>query len=129
MDDTHVKSFVVSLTHLTGEAGETFREKRLAALARAAQLAPRMSIAERVLRGEIRSQDIQERTNIVNVQDYVAQVGQGAIADRDHEHLGHSDILVSLFRRIWQRELRNLYEGHPLKQWRRPERLATTEGA
>jgi hypothetical protein len=59
------------------------------------------------------------------VQDVVSQVGQGRIADRTAEHLGHSDSTVILLRRIWERELRNLAEGRPLKQWDRPVRQVT----
>jgi 5,5'-dehydrodivanillate O-demethylase oxygenase subunit len=61
----------------------------------------------------------------VKVQDVISQVGQGQIADRTTEHLGHSDSTVILLRRIWERELRNLAEGRPLKQWGRPERQVT----
>ena len=64
-------------------------------------------------------------TDKVKVQDVISQVGQGHIADRSTEHLGHSDSTIILLRRIWERELRNLEEGRPLKQWRRPERQIT----
>ena len=45
------------------------------------------------------------------------QVGQGPIADRETEHLGRIDSGVTLFRRLWQRELRALAEGRPTKRW------------
>jgi len=45
------------------------------------------------------------------------------IADRSAERLGRSDTLVILFRQLWSRELRNLAEGKPLKQWTRPSSL------
>jgi len=61
-------------------------------------------------------------TDKVKVQDVVSQVGQGRIADRSGEHLGHSDATIVLLRHIWERELRNLADGKPLKQWIRPER-------
>jgi 5,5'-dehydrodivanillate O-demethylase len=85
-------------------------------------------LAEAVLRGELRIEDATNVANIVNVQDYVAQIGQGAIAPRAHDHLGHSDVLVILLRRLWERELRALAEGRPLKQWRRRGPLATVYG-
>lgn len=53
-------------------------------------------------------------------QDTVAQAGQGAIWDRQDEHLGRSDVAVIMRRKIWERELRALAEGRPLKQWTRP---------
>jgi 5,5'-dehydrodivanillate O-demethylase len=64
-------------------------------------------------------------TDIVKVQDCVSQVGQGRIVDRGEEHLGRTDESVILLRRIWERELRALYEGTPLKQWYRPESHVT----
>jgi 5,5'-dehydrodivanillate O-demethylase len=64
-------------------------------------------------------------TDIVKTQDAVAQGGQGQIADRSNEHLGRTDTSVILYRSLWQRELRALAEGRPLKQWFRPERYVT----
>jgi 5,5'-dehydrodivanillate O-demethylase len=62
----------------------------------------------------------------VLIEDEIAQRGQGVIADRNREHLGRSDSGVILLRRIWQRELRALAEGKPLKQWKyRPEMVPT----
>ena len=51
------------------------------------------------------------------LEDYVTQVGQGHIADRDHEHLGRNDTKIILRRKILQREVRALAEGRPTKQW------------
>ena len=82
-----------------------------------------------MLRGELRVHDIEDYANIVLVQDTVAQVGQGIIADREHERLGRSDATLILLRRLWTRELRALAEGQPLKAWSRRERLAATSGA
>ena len=60
--------------------------------------------------------------------DEVGQGGQGAIADRNNERLGRSDIAVILLRKIWQRELRALAEGKALKKWSRSEQLMATTG-
>ncbi len=54
----------------------------------------------------------------------MVQVGQGARQDLPEEHLGRMDIGVFLLRKIWQRELKALAEGRPLKQWRTPGGLA-----
>jgi len=64
----------------------------------------------------------------VNLQDFVAQRGQGVIADRGTERLGQSDRIVILLRQLWTREMRKLANGQPLKQWRWPGWLATTVG-
>ena len=58
----------------------------------------------------------------------MAQVGQGRLANRQQERLGRSDVGVILLRRLWQRELRALAEGQPLKQWTRPADLVPTSG-
>jgi 5,5'-dehydrodivanillate O-demethylase len=55
---------------------------------------------------------------VTNAQDYVAQVGQGAIADRSRERLGRSDEGIIFQRRLFLRELRKLKEGVPLKEWK-----------
>ena len=66
------------------------------------------------------------RVDFVMLEDEVAQTGQGAIAVRSNEHLGRSDRGVFLLRKIWERELRNLAEGRPLKQWTyRPDMVPT----
>ena len=64
----------------------------------------------------------------MNIQDNVAQMGQGRIVDRTTEHLGRSDHMVVTFRRIWQRELRALAEGRPLKDWRKTSLTLATYG-
>jgi 5,5'-dehydrodivanillate O-demethylase len=56
--------------------------------------------------------------HVTNAQDYVAQVGQGAIADRCHERLGQSDEGIIFLRKIFVRELKKLKEGLPLKKWK-----------
>jgi len=72
--------------------------------------------------------DIEERPDLVNIQDHVAQEGQGAIPNREAERLGRSDTAIILMRQIWRRELRALAEGKSLKQWSRSGRLVATSG-
>ncbi|MGH2358715.1 MAG: Rieske 2Fe-2S domain-containing protein, partial [Candidatus Limnocylindria bacterium] len=50
--------------------------------------------------------------------DDVTQLGQGTIADREHERLGASDVGIILLRNLWRRELRALAEGRPLTEWK-----------
>jgi len=56
-------------------------------------------------------------TAMVNAQDYVVQVGQGAIADRAREWLGKSDEGVILLRKIFRREMAAIKKGRPGKTW------------
>jgi 5,5'-dehydrodivanillate O-demethylase len=128
VDDTYHRSFNLALTHVTGEAAERHRERQTERQAEQASLPRADDLAAAVLRGGIRIHDIQNYPNIVNVQDTVAQAGQGVIADRAHERLGRSDVQLILLRKIWRRELQALAESRPLKQWTRTERLAATSG-
>jgi hypothetical protein len=78
-----------------------------------------------VLAGKLDFKDLEKLTNdkisLIHAQDYVSQAGQGIVADRTQEHLGRSDVGVILFRKIWERELRALAEGRPLKKWALPQ--------
>ncbi len=108
---------------LSGEAARAYRARQDASAAE-----PKLSVAqmgEAVLSGKLSFQDLdnffKDKISLVHAQDYVAQVGQGSLADRAREHLGRSDVGVILFRRIWERELRALAEGRPLKKWVLPQ--------
>ena len=83
------------------------------------------------MRGDLRIQDIDgpERSNIVWIQDYATQVGQGPLELRKKEMLGRSDRALILIRKIWERELQTLEAGNPLKQWQRTERLARSHSS
>jgi 5,5'-dehydrodivanillate O-demethylase len=126
IDDVTHRSFNASYLPLTGEALERYRQRR-AERQKALEGQPTsQEITDAVLRGELHTDDIRERPDAVNIQDNVAQAGQGLIVDRTTEHLGRSDHMVVAFRRIWQRELKALQEGRPLKEWRKTgETLAT----
>jgi len=107
---------------LTGATASDYRARRAAANE------PKISVVQMgaaVLSGKLNFQDLdqffQDKIALVHTQDYVAQVGQGALADRAQEHLGRSDIGIILFRKIWERELRALAEGRPLKKWTLPQ--------
>src|SRR5205814_2229223 len=91
VDDEHTDRFVAVLTHVTGAAADAFRARRAAQLERAGESHVINALGDRVLRGELRIEEIEDRTYIVQVQDYVSLVGQGTVADRTTEHLGRSD--------------------------------------
>jgi 5,5'-dehydrodivanillate O-demethylase len=58
------------------------------------------------------------------IEDYVTQVGQRQRGRERPEHLGSTDVGVILKRKIWERELKALAEGKPLKDWVSPAGLA-----
>lgn len=126
IDDATHASFNVNLVHVAGDAARQFAERQQAERAKKVRV---RELAQKVLRGELRVADIDEReVNIVNVQDEVSQAGQGTVADRSRERLGYTDRPVVLFRKLWERELRALAEGKPLRKWSWTEELVATSG-
>jgi 5,5'-dehydrodivanillate O-demethylase oxygenase subunit len=123
LDDQHSLEFRLRRLPLCGEAADKYRAQRDAAAKE-----PKISVVqmgEAVLSGKLSFQDLdnffKDKIALVHTQDYVAQVGQGSVAERAQEHLGRSDLGVILFRKIWERELRALAEGRPLKKWVLPQ--------
>ena len=74
-----------------------------------------------ILPGKARVQDVDPsyRNIAFAVQDNVVLSGQGLIYSRDGERLGTSDEPMILLRRLYERELKALAEGRPLKAWQR----------
>jgi 5,5'-dehydrodivanillate O-demethylase len=123
-DERHIH-FEVRAIPLTGERGRVWIQERREMRAKAELDRPELVRA--ILAGKLRLDDIDpNRVDFIMLEDEVAQTGQGAIAPRGNEHLGRSDRGVFLMRKIWERELGNLKEGRPLKQWvYRPEMVPT----
>jgi 5,5'-dehydrodivanillate O-demethylase len=123
LDDEHSLEFRLRRLPLSSEAAAKYRAHRTASANE-----DKISVAQMgdaVLSGKLSFQDLdnffKDKISLVHTQDYVAQVGQGSRADRGEEHLGRSDVGVILFRKIWERELRALAEGRPLKKWLLPQ--------
>jgi len=132
VDDGHFSTFGVNMTHVSGEARVRYEERQRQKEKRDRGQTRPEPMAERVLRGELRIEDIQELEanygHLFNVQDYVAQVGQGVFACHNDEHLGREDVEVIMLRKLYRREMRALAEGRPLTVWKRPERLSVRVG-
>lgn len=127
IDDEHHATFVVQRIPVTGEAAQRYLERRRARQARQ-EAVPRAELIEAVLSGKMRVDDLdRERRDIIGLQDAIAQAAQGVIADRNQYRLGRSDVGVILLHKLWERELRALAEGRPLKQWRRPADMVPTK--
>jgi len=125
VDDENHLHFEVRAIALTGERGRNWIQARREKRAKAGE--DRADLVRAILAGKLKLSDVDPtRVDYVMVEDEVAQTGQGVIADRGNEHLGHSDRGVFLLRKIWERELRNLAEGKAVKQWTyRPEMVPT----
>ena len=133
MDDESYRNFNLTIGHVQGEAAERYRahpQRPSSQRSREAQQRIQ-SLGDEILAGRLRLdvQDVGDLARSVNLQDYVAQFGQGVIADREQERLGAMDEIVVLLRQLWSREMRKLARGEPLKQWRWPGYLDTTTGA
>jgi 5,5'-dehydrodivanillate O-demethylase len=126
IDDEQCVAFDVNLVPgLTGEEGERFRAARRA-LQEDDPQAP-LDFAESVLAGRARVEDMESAFGTYKtfwIEDYVTLVGQGAIPDRAQERLGVTDQWMVLKRMLWQRELKALAEGRPLKEWTSPALFA-----
>jgi 5,5'-dehydrodivanillate O-demethylase len=116
IDDQSHMQFTVAAVRLPPEKARQYTERREVRLAR--RTASKEELAAKVLRGELRREDVDaETTDFVRFQDDIAQVGQGVIADHNRERLGQSDKAVIFLRKIWARELRALAERRRLKRW------------
>ena len=123
-DENHIH-FEVRAIALSGARGRAWIEERRALRAKVEEDRPELVRA--ILAGKLRLSDVDpQRIDFVMLEDEIAQTGQGRIAVRSNEHLGRSDRGVFLLRKIWERELRNLAEGRPLKSWSyRPDMVPT----
>ena len=79
--------------------------------------------------GDLRIQDVDgdDRANMIWIQDYVTQVGQGPLSERKSERLIRADVGLLLYRKIWEREVMALAEGRPTKQWVRSKAVIASE--
>jgi 5,5'-dehydrodivanillate O-demethylase oxygenase subunit len=127
IDDEHCISYIAGIIYISGAQAEEYLQRRDEALKRAAEADSIEEIGDAILAGKMTIEDMDTRLTsrrTFSLEDYVTQVGQGAIIDRSQEHLGRMDGGTILLRRLWQRELRALAEGRPLTQWRTPAGLS-----
>jgi len=116
-DDNHI-AIGTQRVQVFGENVEKYVEQwRAAELEQ--QRVPMAETARAVLAGRMKTDEIAPGRwwDSSSVQDMVTMIGQDVIAHRDEEHLGRSDVGVIFIRQLYQRELRALAEGRPLKQW------------
>jgi 5,5'-dehydrodivanillate O-demethylase oxygenase subunit len=86
-------------------------------------------LGDAVLAGRLRLDELDIHPfKLIQVQDWVAMVGQSRTAERPPERLGRSDRALIFLRQLWARELRTLDEGRPIKRWTRPADLAVHFG-
>jgi len=121
-DDSHY-TFQSNLFRITGDAAERYRERRAKWLEQGGRaFAPELT--SDALAGRVKVWNLWQEypdVDITRVEDDVAYIGQGVIADPSQHHLGPSDVGTLLLRKMYSGELRALAQGKPLTQWRRTE--------
>lgn len=119
IDDQNSVAYDVNLvTGLSDEEAERFRQRRRE-LQEGDDPAP-YQMAKAILAGKMTVRDVPASLSLYKqfwIEDYVTQVGQGPIADREQEHLGRNDQKIILRRKILKREIMALTEGRPTKNW------------
>jgi 5,5'-dehydrodivanillate O-demethylase oxygenase subunit len=118
-DNSHI-THTVTFAKIPPEKRAAFLEHRKAEWDQLSKLRPAEDIADDVLAGRMRFKDIPWRGNgadMTRIQDRIALMGQGTIADRTRETLGQADVAIKLLRDIWRREMTALRDGSPPKRW------------
>jgi 5,5'-dehydrodivanillate O-demethylase len=124
VDDEHCVNFIVDYAELEGQKAREYEAHRRRVREKEPELPNHLGAA--VLEGEMRFEEISDKTDILHLtllEDYVVQVGQGKVPDRGRDTLGRLDAGVFLMRKIWERELKALADGRPLKNWISPGKL------
>ena len=129
IDDDNHWSFQVDIMYDTA-GPEKMKQYRLRHAARGGKVGRSyIELGEAILRGELRIQDIDgdDKANMIWIQDYVTQVGQGPLSERKSERLIRADVGLLLYRKLWEREVMAHAEGRPLKKWYRSEAVIDSE--
>ena len=123
IDDENHRDFSLYLADATPEQAERYFKQRAGILAKLDKI-PQVELIQATLDGRMTTEELATyRVPQGKLQDGIARLGQGVIADRSIEHLGYTDRSLILYRSLWLREMRALAEGRPLKQWHCPEDL------
>lgn len=115
------KCMITLVDHVavTGEEAEKYLEQYRNTNAKI-DYAKLNTLGEAVLAGKVSIEELDSRLTTFEmfwIEDYSTQVGQGKLAEHHKERLGRIDGSVILLRKILRRELENLADGKPLKQW------------
>jgi 5,5'-dehydrodivanillate O-demethylase oxygenase subunit len=118
IDDENHMQFSIHRVPATGAAADAIharRQKRRSDIDQRHQ-----DVCATILAGELSLADIDaQRVDLVRLQDDLAQVGQGIIADRSAERLGRGDVGVVAIRKLWHRELTALQTDRAQSAWAR----------
>ena len=118
IDDHSHMAYLTQLVPVTGEDAEQYRCEYAEQLKLSANYPRPAEVAAEILRDGIKTiEDVRDHPVLVEVEDSLAQGGQGTIANRHAEHLGRTDAGVVMLRRIVERELNAMLGGSPMTRW------------
>ncbi|WP_418059646.1 Rieske 2Fe-2S domain-containing protein [Pimelobacter simplex] len=126
-DDSHI-NFTVNFLHGTAAQNELYLSRMVAWEQEVAALPPRHDLVDDILAGRVRVRDpeVLARADLLMIQDDVTQVAQGPLERRAEEKLGRGDVLITLLRRLWRRDLDAIANGEEPTAWEwTPEHQAT----
>ncbi len=121
-------SFQLTVVHKTGAEADAYRDAMTQQRAALRKLEPGDDVVDRIMRGELHLDEVEDRPDLLFIQDAVAMKAQGSDVIRDNDLLASSDKQVRLLRNIWTREMTAIEEGRPIKKWRIPPNLPVTKG-
>ncbi len=128
VEDTSHISFTMDYFEGSAQEKDKWLADRQQQAMRIAAAPPAAQVAAAILRGEMSVQDITDHPDLLSVQDGVALLSQGTVADRENEMLGLSDIHMVKMRRMWARDLADLQAGREPRKWPWPAQLDVTSG-
>ena len=120
-DASHMMFFLFIAAHLTPEVGESVAQGVRAAGKYLSELPPVEEVVRAVLSGRKRWDDIEERPDLVLIEDGIVLLGQGVIPDRAKNRLGSSDAAIVILRKLFAREMAALGDGRASTPFRKPE--------
>lgn len=119
IDDEQHLSFMIQAHFISPEGVEAHQRRKAEQAAARAKSIPAHEVAELIISGHAHITDFLDHPDLVNIEDNVAQVGMGRLADRDNERLGESDKGVVQIRRMWRKYLDDFEAGQPIDTtWR-----------
>jgi 5,5'-dehydrodivanillate O-demethylase len=120
-DASHMMFFLFIAAHLPPEVGRMVAEGVREGRKYVSGLPPVEEVVREVLSGRKRYEEIEERPDLVLIEDGIVLLGQGVIPDRSKNRLGTSDAAIVILRKLFAREMAALAEGRPGRAFQKPE--------
>jgi 5,5'-dehydrodivanillate O-demethylase len=126
-DVSHMMFFLFIAAHLEPEVGREVAGGVRSARKYLSELPPVEQVVHEVLSGKRRWSDIEQRPDLVLIEDGIVLLGQGVIPDRSKNHLGSSDAAIAIMRKIYVREMAALSDGRPMTKFQKSDAATLAE--